>query len=210
LDGIGVYITDAGSPLDDEGEEIPWTVAVGHILELPEGKMFQRVQGVGSIQPYIDHVRYLHDMIDSTTGANDITRGRADVAVAESGIALSLRMGPVLARMVEKELIITDRLRQMFFDLRNWFIAYEGLNGVEDIRWFPTYTDKLPVNKDKVFEQVMTMLGAKPPVISVMEARRILTKVGYVFSEEATLTGEITNDMRMVADVESVRLGLEG
>lgn len=206
LDGIGVYTTDAGSPVDEQGEEQPWIVAVGHVLELPEGKNFQRVQGVGSIQPYVDHIRYLHDMIDMTTGANDITRGRAEVAVAESGIALALRMGPILARMVEKELIVTDRFKQMLFDLRKWFAAYEGLQGILDIRYLPTYSDKLPVNKKEIFDQVMTMIDKK--IISTREGRRILTRVGFSFSDDTTLEGEITRDVTMIADAEALRLGL--
>jgi len=208
LDGIGVYVTTAGAPLNDEtGEEMPWTVAVGHVLELPEDKDFKRVQGVGTIQPYLDHLGYLHDQIDATTGGNDITRGRAEVAIAESGIALALRMGPVLARMVEKEIIVTERLQQMFFDLRSWIAAYEGLEGVLDLRWMPVYADKLPVNRKEVFDQVMTLIQGK--IISTREGRRRLVEIGWKFSTDAILEQEIADDIAVTADAEALRLGIE-
>ena len=196
LEGIGVYVTDAGAPLDpDTGEELPWTLAVGHVLELPSGHDFKRVQGVNTIQPYQEHLKYLESWIDATTGGNDITRGRADVAVAESGIALALRMGPILARMSEKELIVTSRFTQMLFDLRAWFTAFEGLQGLDAIRWRPTYADKLPVNKQEQFNNIITMSTTTPvPIISNAEARRMLTQLGYTFSTEAELAAEVLSE----------------
>jgi hypothetical protein len=200
LDGLGVWVTDAGSPVDENDEEIPWIVSPGHVVELPTGKSFKREQGVGTLQPYVDHLKYLHDQIDATTGANDITRGRADVAVAESGIALALRMGPILSRMEEKELIITDVMNQMLYDIRKWFMAYEGLPGLEDIRWRPVYGDKLPVNKKEVFDQIVALAGAGPvPLVSGAEARRMLAKLGFSFTEEGILMAEIMSEQSQYA-----------
>lgn len=196
LDGIGVYVTDAGAPLDENGEETSWVVAVGHVLELPEGKNFQRIQGVGSVTPYQDHLKYLHQQIRSTTGGNDITEGIADVQVAESGIALTLRMQPLLSRMAEKELIVTDRMKQVLFGLGRWFAAYERMEAFLDLRMLPEYEDKLPINRDKLFEQVVKMYTATPvPLISGKEARRILTeKGGFVFTDDDTLSADILKE----------------
>lgn len=206
LEGLGVYVTDAGAPLDEDGEETAWTIAPGRVVELPGGKTFGRVAGVGSVDPYMAHLSYLHKMIDQTVGANDITKGSVDVSVAESGIALALRMAPILTRMGEKELVITDVMTQMLYDLRKWFISFENLAGVEDIRWVPRYSEKLPVNKAQSFTEIMAMVTATPPIISPEEARRMLTKLGYTFSDEAQLTGEIMRTQQETLDAEAARI----
>lgn len=209
LEGLGVYTTDAGAPIEDEeGEdvEVPWTVAPGRVIELPSGSNFNRVTGVGSVTPYLDHLKYLHQQMDETTGNNDVSAGRVDVQVAESGVALALRMGPLLSRMEDKDILVTDVHTQMLFDMRNWFTAYEPLN-FEEIRWVPKYGDKLPVNKKQVFDQVMAMYGATPvPVISSAEVRRMLKSIGWEFTSDDQLLPEITSDMTQSADADAQRI----
>lgn len=194
LEGIGVYTTDAGAPIDEEsGEDVPWSIAPGRVLELPTGKSFGRVSGISSFDPYQQHLGYLQSSIDSVMGENDITRGQADVSVAESGIALALRMGPLLSRMSEKELIITDVVTQMMFDLGKWFSAYEGMN-FDAIRFVPVYGEKIPINKNQRFSDIMAMYTAVPPIISSTLARAMLTELGYAFPDDATLTAEIARE----------------
>lgn len=209
LEGLGVYVTDAGAPVEETDgvdEEVAWTVAPGRVIELPTGSDFKRVTGVGSVSPYLDHIRYLHQQIDETTGNNDITAGRVDVAVAESGIALALRMGPLLSRMSDKELVVTDNTTQMLYDLRNWFSAYEPLS-FDSIRWVPAYGDKLPANKKQQFDQVLSLYMATPvPLISSAEARRMLVNVGFKFSDEGQLVTEIATDMTTSADADAQRI----
>jgi hypothetical protein len=137
-----------------------------------------------------------------------VTSGTADVSVAESGIALAIRMNPLLAHIGEEELVITDVDTQMLFDLRRWFDAYEGLN-LENIRWATTYGDKLPINKNQVFANVITMLTSVPPLISTAEARRMLTGIGYTFSEERIINQELGADQQRTADAGAVRLSTE-
>jgi len=206
LEGLGVYTTDAGAPIDEETEEeLPWTVAPGRVIELPAGHTFNRVSGVSSVTPYMEHLNYLHTQLESTTGQNDITNGRAEVAVAESGIALALRMAPILSKMEEKELVVTDILNHLLFDIRRWFDAYEPLS-FEEIRWVPQYGDKMPRNKQQEFNDVMAMYSSVPPLISGAEARRMLTSLGFTFTEEGVLTGEIQRDLTTTADAEASRI----
>lgn len=206
LEGIGVYVTDAGTPIDeDSGDETAWEIAPGRVIERPIGTTFERVQGIQSLEPYVQHLAYLHRQIDETAGANDITKGSFEVTVAESGIALALKMAPLLSRMTEKEISVTDVTTQMLYDLRNWFSVYEPLD-LEAIRWVPRYSEKLPVNKARSFDQVMSMYGAKPPIISGAEVRRMLTRIGYTFSDEGTLEAEIGEDMMKTAEAEASAL----
>lgn len=207
LEGLGVYTTTAGAPIDeDTGEELPWELGPARVVELPQGHNFNRVNGAGSVAPYQDHIKYLHDQLDETVGANDVTRGRVEVAVAESGIALAIRMSPMLARMAEKELVVTDVHNQMLFDLRKWFIAFEGMGGLEEIRWTPVYGDKLPSNKKQQFDEIMAMATAQPPIISTAEARRRLSAIGFVFADDAALVAEIAGEAAATADAIASRI----
>lgn len=207
LEGLGVYTTDAGAPLDeDTEEELPWTIAPGRVIELPDGKQFNRVTGVSSIDPYMAHLNYLHSAIESVTGENDVTSGQADVSVAESGIAIALRMQPMFARILEKELVITDVHTQMLYDLRNWFTAFEDLDFTE-IRWMTRYAEKLPINKSQSFTQILQMYTAVPPLISGVECRRMLTEIGYDFTDDAVLAGQIQRDQQSSADALGLRIG---
>jgi hypothetical protein len=203
LEGLGVYVTDAGAPIDEAtGEEKPWVVAPARIMELPPGTNFSRVTGVMTVGPYQDHLRYLGSALDDATGMNDITRGTTDVAVAESGIALTIKMAPILARMAEKEITVSDVMTQMLFDMRSWFEAYEGI-GLEDIRWVPQYGDRMPPNKAQIFQQIMQMLGTTPPTISTKEARRILSTIGWTFTEDGALEQEIVQEQTAVAQIQA-------
>jgi hypothetical protein len=208
LEGLGVYVTTAGQPIEvDEatGEEVeaPWVVAPGHVIELPAGSDLKRVSGVASVAPYMDHLRFLLEQIDATVGGNDVTRARFDVATAESGIALALKMSPLFSRMEEKELVTTDVMNQMLFDLRKWFTEYEPLS-FEEIRWTPIYGPKIPINKKETFTQVMEMVTNK--VTSTRDARRKLIDLGWVFSSDEDIEGEIQREVQVAADAEAARI----
>lgn len=183
LNGLGVYVTDAGSPEDeDTGEPIPWNLGPAKVVELPEGKTFIRVSGTTTVEPHQAHLSYLHSQLDQSTGMNDITAGRADVATAESGIALLIRLAPLFARADEKELIITDVMTQMLFDLKSFFAAYEGQN-FDNIAFLPKYGDRLPLDANKRFEQIMTLAAMDPPVVSSAWIRKELRKIGWEITE---------------------------
>jgi hypothetical protein len=216
LEGLGVYVTTAGAPVDEEGNEVPWNLGPARVVELPADTDFKRVNGAGAVTPFQDHLKYLHQEVDDTTGTNDVTRGRADVQVAESGIALAIRMGPLLARMDDKELVVTDIHNQMFFDLRKWFSAVEGIGGLDEIRWIPRYGEKMFINRAELFRQVMEMYNAAPvPLISGVEARRIIReKVGYDFNDDETqMFGDIVEEQStfagVVADMTASRIAGE-
>jgi hypothetical protein len=181
LEGLGQYWTDAGTPVDPEtGEDVPWNLGPGRVTEVPLGGKFARLNGVGSVTPSQDHLAYLHSQLDAAKGMSAVAKGNVDVSVAESGIALMLELGPILGNAEEKELSITDRLTNMFFDLAKWYVAYEGsqFNSLMEItRWIPKYGEKIPPNKSKDVVEIMGLVAAG--VISMDYARTKLRLMGY-------------------------------
>lgn len=216
LEGLGLYVTTAGEPLNADGEPMGWNLGPARVVEVPDADSFTRVNGSGSITPYQDHLKYLHDQADLVSGANDITKGKFDVSVAESGIALQLKMGPLLNKMSEKELVVTDVHAQMLFDLVTmWFPAYDPtlaapFSGDTGCRLAMVYDDKIPRNKKEVFDQVIAMLGTTPPVVSIAEARRLLTSIGWTFSPDDQITTEVLAEqaafLSTQADASAVRI----
>lgn len=212
LDGLGVYVTNAGVPIDEvTGEEKPWSLGPGGVVELPVGENidFKRVSGTTNVTPFQDHLKFLLDQIDRSSGTPAVAQGRVDVQAAESGIALMLELAPILTRGEEKELIITDVHRNMLFDLRRWFQAYEGgaLGGLENVRWMPVYGPKVPPNPEKELDGALKLKEAK--VVSGRWVRRRLTQIGFVFEADEVIEAEILAEQQVATDVLGARADAE-
>lgn len=176
LMGIGVFATEeAGSPRDSTGNVIPWYIYPGAVLENAKG--LRRVEGITTLAPYTDHVSRLEGYLGDASGATDAAKGRMEVAEAESGVALQLRLAPTLSRAGEKDQIITDVHAQMFYDLATmWFPAFEGIN-LTAVSVLPTLGDKLPVNRVAEAELANTLvLGG---ILSAASARKYLEGKGF-------------------------------
>lgn len=182
LDGLGMYATDAPPPTDDDGNEEDWLLGPGRVVEHPPGSKFIRIDGVGSVTPYQDHLSYLGEMLDQASSTPAIAKGNVDVSVASSGIALYLQLSPLLAKTDEKDISIRAVHAQMFYDLvTQWFPAYEKLS-FEGMQVMPTIGDKIPVDREKRFAELNDMLDRK--VISRSFYRLEAAKLGYVFPAE--------------------------
>lgn len=208
LEGLGVYATDAGTPIDEEtGEEVPWNMGPGRVVEVPSGSKFERVSGVSSVAPYQEHIKYLHGQLDGASATPGIASGEVDVETAESGIALYLRLQPLLAKATEKEQIVTDVHVNMLFDLRKWFQAYESTlaSPMEEIRWLPVYGDKIPVNRKQRFDEV-TKLHSEG-VVPASWVRQELAKIGYEFPDDNDVMEQILLEKEMLAKVEADAFG---
>lgn len=202
LEGLGVYHCDGGAPVNEDGEEVPWDIGPARVVEHPKGSNFGRVQGVSSIAPFQEHLKYLHRQMDMTAAIPDVAKGIIDVSVAPSGISLLLQHGPLFARVYEKEQVVTDVQLNMMYDLRRWFQAYEPNTGaLENIIWIPTYGDKLPVNRNERFKEIMEMLGTTPPLVTTGWARSELTKMGYEFPDEAQFAQQIITEATAAAQI---------
>lgn len=182
LEGLGMYATDSGAPVDDEGNDTDWILGPGRVVELEEGKSWTRVDGIGSVAPYQNHIDMLVNFLHEASATPDVARGKVDVKVAESGVSLLLQMGPMLGKAEEKDIIIDDVHLQMFFDItRGWLPAYEA-QSFGDALVIPTFGDKLPVNRAQKFTELNDMLTHR--VISAGFYRAEATKLGYVFPED--------------------------
>lgn len=209
LEGLGVYATTAGTPVDDEGNEVSWNLGPGRVVELPEtnegvSDVFARINGVSTVAPYQEHIKMLLQQLDLSTGMSPTAKGDIDVQVAESGIAKLLDLAPLLAKVKEKEQIVTDTHAQMAFDLRRWFIAYEGgiLGGLENIRWVPEYGDAIPKNRDKEFEELMLLAESTKPIVSMQYVRQRLRMLGYDdMPDDTQMMDQILEETEMLGKV---------
>lgn len=206
LQGLGVYWTDSGKPVDDDGNPTDWVISPATMLTVQEGRSVGRVQGVGSVQPSLDHIKFLKGEQSETTGTPLISIGTLESATASSGVALSIEMAPILAKNEEKEEEINSKLVQMLFDLvTGWLPAYEGLqdNGV---RVAPSFEDPVPVNEEAEIKKFTDLVTAK--VISTRFARTMLAeRLGWQIpaDEESALAGEA----QASADLMGARLDAE-
>jgi hypothetical protein len=189
LEGIGVYATDSGTPLDENDEPTAWNLGPGRVIELPNGKKFWRVDGNKSFAPYQEHLKYLHEQIDATFGHSSVAKGTVDVSVAESGIALLLQLGPLLARAEEREVIIRDVHQQFLYGLGKWYTAYEGsafnslwtsaVQGQSGSKWMMKFGPKIPLNVKEEFDKLITLATSKPAIVPTSYIRDRLRKMGY-------------------------------
>ena len=184
LAGLGVYWTTAGPPRDpNTGQELPWTIQPGGVIEVPADETFGRVQGITSVTPYTDHQEFLRQEADTAYGVPDVASGRVDVAIAESGVSLMLQFAPLLAKNAEKEQVILDTYDHMLYDITHmWMPAYEQIN-LPEVSVASTVGDAMPVNRDQKINEIVTLISSAPPLITIQQAIDELSKLGYDYSE---------------------------
>lgn len=184
LEGLGLYFTNSGPPVDDEGNETNWRLGPGWVVEGDEGSDFKRVTGVSSVEPSQTHIDRLLDSMHRAAGVPDIAIGKVDTTVAESGVALAFHMGPLLAGNEEKEQEILSVTDHLLFDLTTmWLPTFEQIE--TPARAVSIVDDPLPVNRKAIIDEVIHLLSSDPPVISVEYARSYLAeKLGFDFPDE--------------------------
>lgn len=182
LQGLGVYWTDSGAPVDANGNDSFWNIGPGEVVEVGVGRKFGRVSGVASVEPSQAHADYLQDQAFRVTGASDVAQGQVSVEQAESGIALKLRLGPILDESAVKDDLMTEVMDNMFHDLREWLMVYENIN-VMDTEVVSLLGDKLPSNKDQKFKDLLAGLTSIPQVWSGQYVREELQKDGWDIPE---------------------------
>lgn len=194
LEGLGVYATDGGRPVDDAGNETDWEVAPGKVMEVPQGSYFRRVEGVGSITPAVENISYLESKLREATSLSDVALGRVDVQTAQSGIALAIKFMPTLAKIDERDTAGKDKLVQMFYDWKTWHAVFERkqLNG--DIE--AVIGDKLPIDRTARVNELNNMLDRK--VISIKYYREEMQNLGYTFPED--MDTQIAEEQKRAAE----------
>lgn len=156
--GLGLYATNGGAPVNDDNEEVDWDLGPGKVVETGGDREFKRISGVASVEPVMQHLDYLHAQMMRSSGISEVALGQVDVQSAESGIALALRMAPLLDASAEKDLEIEAVMDQMLFDLRSWFDVYEGVNLV-NTSVVSAFGEKLPQNREKDFTELLELLN---------------------------------------------------
>lgn len=194
LEGLGVYATDGGRPVNDAGVETDWEVAPGKVMEVPSGSYFRRVEGVGSITPMMDQTKYLESKMFATAGLTDVALGQVEVAVAQSGIALAIKFMPTLAKVEQRDILYLEILTQMFHDLVAWFDVYDPQFqiGPVDIH---IDEDKLPKDKTAILNELNNMLDRK--IISRKFYRTEAHKLGWHIPED--MDKEILEEAELLA-----------
>lgn len=198
LAGLGVYVTDSAAPTNDDGEEVNWLISPGRVVEVTPGSKWDRVQGITTVQPSLDHAKYLEDKMREGAGVPAIATGDVDVQAAESGIALFLRLAPLLAANAEKETEMLGIYDQMLYDLQMmWFPAYEGIN-MANVVVSSVVADAMPANREARIQEIIQLATSTPPLISLEMAQAELSKLGYEFGATAA-TDIVTQTARLAA-----------
>jgi hypothetical protein len=184
MQGLGLYWTNSGPPVDDDDNETNWRIGPGWVVEVDADSTFGRVQGVTSVDASLAHINKLESSARESAGIPDIAVGKVDVQVAESGVSLAFQMGPILAKNAEKEDEILGVMDNLLYDLCTmWFPVFEGFTS--DAVALSQVDDPLPVNRKAVLDEIVQMLSSDPPLISAEYARTLLSeKLGYDFPSE--------------------------
>lgn len=183
LNGLGVYVTDSARPVGNDGtSEADWVVAPGTVIELKTGTRFERVQGVGSMAPFQEHLKYLDDAIEKSAGLSATAIGNVDASVAASGVALRLDMAPILAQNEEKEVELLGRLDQIMYDLVTMWLPVDGMTVPPGLIVTNSFGDPLPKDRQGVIAEMVALVTAG--IISKAFAVDFLSKeLGYQFPE---------------------------
>lgn len=206
LDGIGMYATDGDHPVNDQGQKVPWQLGPGRVVHT-NGTFFNRVSGVGSVTPYGDHYDRLWNAMKEAANTPDVAIGGADVSTAESGIALALRMSPMLSTAREIGEIVTDVHTQLFYDILNgWMPAYEETE-FTDVTVSCTVGDAVPIDRRARLDELNDMLDRG--VIDTEFYRAEATKLGYEFPDDMADKAAAEYDKRNPADPFAGRLSQE-
>lgn len=154
--GLGVYWTDASPPVDENGNEVEWEIGPGSVVQVATGAQFGRVTGVTSVAPYHEHIHLLDENMQQAMAVPDVAIGMVDVQTVESGIALQLKFGPLLAHNKEKEPNIQKVADEFLEDLLSWIEVYESIkaNGVMVTAMFG---DPMPQNKSQMLTDYLAI-----------------------------------------------------
>ncbi len=180
LEGLGVFATDGGRPVDEDGVETDWEVAPGRVMEVPSGSYFRRVEGVTSITPATDQIDYLEDKMNKAAGLTDVALGTVDAQVAQSGIALAIRFQPTLAKIETRDRHCIDILTQLFYDWKTWMEVFEQVTLSGDI--IPVIGEKLPQDRTARVNELNNMKDRG--IIPDQFYRDEMEKLGYSFPKD--------------------------
>lgn len=171
--GLGIFWTTSGPPVDGAGKPTTWDIGPGRMIELGKDTAMGRLQGIDSVDPMIDHMKFMLGEAQGGLSISDVAAGRVDVQVAESGISLQLQLAPLLEHTQEKEGAMIETYDQMFYDLvHGWFPAYEGTSATTETTMVAVTGDPMPRNRKADIDELLSLKNAG--LLSAEEVREIL------------------------------------
>jgi hypothetical protein len=193
MQGLGMYSTTAPRPIDpDTKKPVPWRIGPGVVIHRPEGTEWERIAGVGTVAPFGDHYNRLWESMKQATASPDVAVGTVDVQIAQSGIALSLQLLPIMEKSAEKNDLIAEKHDQMWFDLVNmWYPTYEDTTFAE-VSAKSVFGDAVPVDRETRFRELNDMLAGG--VIDDEYYRQEASKLGYVFPQDMAARSKAWRD----------------
>jgi hypothetical protein len=183
LMGIGMWATDASHPIDPvTKKQVPWQLGPGRVVH-HDGTKFDKVAGVGSLaESYGAHYDRLWQSIFQASSTPEIAVGTVDVAVASSGAALQLQLGPMISKAEVKNRLVKDAHDQLFYGIIHmWMPAYEQTSFAEDVTVDCQTGSAVPVNREERFTELNDMLDRG--IITAEFYRTEAAKLGYRFPE---------------------------
>lgn len=201
LEGLGAYATDAAPPQDNQGNDLPWMIAPGQVLEVPGSQYFKRIEGVGSVQPMQDHYKTLTDALYEASGT--FRPSQVDVLTAESGVAMAIKFMPTMAKIEMRDQLGLDILEQFFYNWRRWVTEFDKvvLTGTEsdlDI----SIGEKLPESRKEKLNELNNMKDRD--VISAAYYRDEMAKLGYTFPDHEEMQKQIFEEKKMALELQQM------
>lgn len=204
MDGIGVYYTTSGRPRDESGKVVPWVIGPASVAELEPDSVLGRVQGVGSVQPYQDHINYLTNAARGANGAPAVASGNVPSDVALSGVALRLHFMPTLAANEEREAEMASKWSQLLYGLLNmWFPVYEGLQPLP-LQPSVAFGDPLPPDRNAIIQEVTSLLAPVQIVSKEWAAQYLAEKLGYDFPSDMLATAAAEQQATLDAEAQQI------
>lgn len=209
--GLGMY-RSAATPVDDDGNASDWVLGPNRVVETDD---FERIDGISSLDVSQDHMKFLQAQAYESVGVNDVALGLVDTQVAESGVALAIRMGPIIDESAEIDLTIEGVLTQLFHDLMIWLNAYEGINFSDTTVVKPVFGPKLPPNIKEIMDRLAQLYLDQ--VISLDTYHNKLRELGFDIpkneaqniANEAAARAQAAQEALGGADPFAQRLGQE-
>lgn len=183
--GLGMYWTDSGAPVDEVTKQpTSWKLGPKRVIEVDEDTTFNKVDGITSVEPFQVHVDFLGGEAASTVGLSDVSIGTADNISAESGVALAIKFSPTLDTVRSKNDSSNAILTQMFHDLKQWFLIFEGWDcGSVEVTSVTEDGDLLPFDREARWKELME--GVTAGVFTKAYAVQVLIEeFGYTFPDD--------------------------
>lgn len=197
--GLGMYVTTAAPPVDDNGNITDWNIGPKQIIEIGTDQTFERVTGVSDVTASQAHITMLDEKgISEAGGIPEVAIGRVDVAVAESGISLQLQLAPLIASNGEIEIEMINTLDQMFFDITTmWLPAYEeemfgNIEVMAEMSVVCVFDDPMPANRDSEIQETILLQTSNLILTSMAVAK--LRELGWKYPTVDAQGNALTDD----------------